>query len=126
MVFKNSDYLHLNEGVKINFIAVPAIRRPQLDNYAEQLDYADEDERKLMANKIDLIFRYAVLEEIDSMGALGCGAFRNPPHAVRDLFQHALDRYAPYFKKIVFAVLSRDDNLNYQIFQTLSTQDHNP
>ena len=49
------------------------------------------------------------------LGALGCGAFHNPPEEIVKIFNIYLEKYNGCFKTIVFAVLSRSDN-NFDIF----------
>lgn len=117
-VFKDEDYNVLRDPVEMDFIAMPAVCRPALYG---GVDYLDEKDREDMKLRIDLIFRYAVLEQKDILvlGALGCGAFRNPPEVVREMFREAISKYGGYFKKIVFAVLSGTKNSNYEVFKTL-------
>ena len=119
-VLKDDEYraIYQKQDLFLDFIAMPAVRKPGLHG---GVDYLYEEDREAMELKIDLIFRYAVLEEKDSLvlGALGCGAFRNPSDKVRDMFRAALKRYECYFKEIVFAVLSGSENTNYSIFESL-------
>lgn len=67
-------------------------------------------------NKIRTIFRIGLVHGHDSLvlGALGCGAFRNPPRRVARLFHEVMDE--PEFKNryrlIVFAIL--DDRNAHQ------------
>lgn len=119
LVLKDENYNVLHDYVEVDFIAVAAVRKPHTDG----TEYYNDAEEELMKAKIDAIFRYGVYQEKDSLvlGALGCGAFYNPPEAVRDLFQESLKRYGKYFKKVVFAVLSEGRNPNYEVFKTLAT-----
>jgi uncharacterized protein (TIGR02452 family) len=50
------------------------------------------------------------------LGAFGCGAFRNDPTDVAQIFKKVLidEMFVTYFEKVVFAVYGRDDN--YGIF----------
>lgn len=128
---KDNNPLNQEEWQSFNFIAIPALRKPvcvpafddddePIHNANDEpvMTYRDEEDLETMRQKIDLIFRYAVLEEMDSLvlGALGCGAFVNPPEEVADLFAEAIKTYGGAFKKIRFSVLSWDTQLNYQIF----------
>jgi uncharacterized protein (TIGR02452 family) len=117
-IIKDEDYGLLHDYVKADFIAIAALRNPRSNGS----DYLDKDAQEIMRAKIDSIFRYAVYQEKDCMvlGALGCGAFHNPPKAVCALFKESLDRYGKYFRKIVFAVLSGDKNCNYDVFKSLA------
>lgn len=115
VVLKDSDYQPLRDQHTFDFMAMPAVRRPSLEG---GVDYLDEEDRETMEQKIDLIFRYGVLEKYDTLvlGALGCGAFRNPPEQVALMFKAALEKYRKFFDNIVFAVLSTGNNENYDIF----------
>jgi uncharacterized protein (TIGR02452 family) len=112
-VIKDSNY-QLITPFQIGMIAVAGIRKPRL----YQGDYLDED-RKLMQEKIESIFKIAILHGHDSLvlGALGCGVFCNPPIAVAQIFASNLAIYSRYFKKIGFAILgNHNDMTNYETF----------
>lgn len=57
------------------------------------------------------------------LGALGCGAFQNPPEAVNELFGQVFleDEFYGRFEKVVFAILRQypSDQANIEAFQTL-------
>lgn len=129
---ENSVVLDKKDWQCFTFLAMPAIKRPICEPAYDEDDepinnangkpvmtYRDKEDLETMREKIDLIFRYAVLEEFDSLvlGALGCGAYGNPPEDVAELFKEAIETYGGAFKKIRFSVLSRDDQLNHQIFK---------
>jgi uncharacterized protein (TIGR02452 family) len=118
-IIKDENYDVLHEYDTADFIAVAAVRKPRSNG----TEYSNDEEREIMKVKIDAIFRYAVYQEADSLvlGALGCGAFYNPPKAVCALFKESLERYGKYFQKIVFAVLSEGNNRNYDVFKSLAT-----
>ena len=63
------------------------------------------------------IFKVGIVNGHDSLvlGALGCGAFRNPPDEVCRLFIDSCKVYGKYFKKVGFAILSLGTN-NLEIF----------
>ena len=71
-------------------------------------------------NKIRTIFRIGLAHGHDSLvlGALGCGAFRNPPRHVARLFYEVMDEleFKNKYRRIVFAILD-DHNAH---------QSHNP
>lgn len=118
LVMKDEDYNVLRDYKSFDFIAMPGVRKPHINADGE---YEDEDEEQLMKDKIDAIFRYAVYQEKSTLvlGALGCGAFGNPPERVREMFQECIDKYRYYLKNITFAVLSGDKNPNYSVFKSL-------
>lgn len=109
------------------FLAAAAIRQPAVVNdKSKQLDYLHEADRDLMRCKINGIFAIGAAQKRDSLvlGALGCGAFGNPPHAVAKLYHDAIQRWGGCFNKIGFAVLVRNsrDQENFAAFQRLLVQ----
>lgn len=112
---EGSTYKFIPSGKQktVNMLAVHALKNPKL---SPSRDYKEID-RKLMIYKIESIFKIGIKQQADSLvlGALGCGAYRNPPHEVVKIFKDCLEKYQHYFKKIVFAILSINDD-NYSIF----------
>ena len=55
------------------------------------------------------------------LGALGCGAFRNPPQLIARTFKRIIaeDEWKGYFEKIVFAVLDYPGGPNITIFTNI-------
>ncbi len=54
------------------------------------------------------------------LGAFGCGAFRNPPQLVAEVFREKLvaEKYGTRFKKTVFAIKRNPYNReNYMTFR---------
>ena len=76
-----------------------------------------------MEAKINMMFKLATREGYDSLilGALGCGQFKNPPHAVAEAFQKAVRLYKNYFRVIGFAILmlKPSDKDIFDIFQAI-------
>jgi uncharacterized protein (TIGR02452 family) len=50
------------------------------------------------------------------LGALGCGAWQNPPTHVAEIFRSILAEYDGVFKSILFAIMDRDGSRNYGDF----------
>lgn len=101
----------------VSMIAVAAIRNPKL-----KADYTYKNfHYNLMLNKIESIFKIGVKHKHDSLvlGALGCGAFHNPPEEVAKIFKIMVDKYGKYFKKIGFAILvvKGNDMSNIKAFE---------
>ncbi|KAJ7625008.1 hypothetical protein DFH06DRAFT_745697 [Mycena polygramma] len=73
----------------VDVISCAAVRGPDVD---EQGKYSDATQRDLMREKIKVVFRAAVGQGCRRLvlGALGCGAFGNPPAEVAQLFQRVL------------------------------------
>ncbi|CAF4406760.1 unnamed protein product, partial [Adineta steineri] len=66
--------------------------------------------------KIENIFAIAYHHKHDSLvlSALGCGAFKNPPDHVAQLFLSVIEQYAGFFKSFVFAVID-DHNTGHDL-----------
>ena len=109
-------YALLDNPVSLSFITVAGMNHPDLTSDGMIADHHVEP----IKNKIRTIFRIGLVHGHDSLvlGALGCGAFRNPPRHVARLFHEVIDE--PEFKNkyccIVFAILD-DHNAH---------QSHNP
>lgn len=57
--------------------------------------------------------------EILILGAFGCGAFGNSPDIVAEAYKSILAKYQKCFKKIIFAIYCKYDDLNYQVFNNI-------
>ena len=98
-------------------IAVAALRNPKL-----KADYTYKNfHYNLMLNKIESIFKIGIKHNHDSLvlGALGCGAFNNPPEEVAKIFKIMIDKYGKFYKKIGFAILivKGNDSNNIKAFE---------
>lgn len=105
-VIKDPDFLYYPEVKHLSFIACPGLRHPPL---TKEGDLRDEDE-KLLSEKIETIFQVAYEKRHDCLvlGALGCGAWNNPPEEVARLFKRVCLKWDSIFREIVFAVLEVD------------------
>lgn len=102
-----------NDWFVLGVVTVAGLRRPQLarphgPDGEEEL--ATPALRNLLHNKIRQILRIAAKEgqEHIILGAMGCGAFRNPPGAVARAFKTVLEEpeWKGVFGGIVFAVMA--------------------
>ena len=98
-------YALMDEPVALSFISVAGINRPDLTPDNKIADHHVEP----VKNKMRTIFRIGLAHGHDTLvlGALGCGAFRNPPHHVARLFHEVMDEpeFKNKYRKIVFAIL---------------------
>jgi len=117
-IIKDSDYNRLKPNTALSFIACPAIRNPKLIK-----GRLTPDDHHLTEQKIRLILDVAYLNNHDSLvlGALGCGAFHNPPKVIANLFKKVLKDFNGCFKHIDFAVQGRNYDVhdNYTIFNEI-------
>lgn len=105
-------YALLDNPVSLSFITVAGMNRPDLTAEGMIADHHVEP----IKNKIRTIFRIGLAHGHDSLvlGALGCGAFRNPPRHVARLFHEVMDEleFKNKYRRIVFAIL--DDHNAHQ------------
>ena len=105
-------YALLDNPVSLSFITVAGMNRPDLTADGMIADHHVEP----IKNKIRTIFRIGLVHCHDSLvlGALGCGAFRNPPRHVARLFHEVMEEpeFKNKYRKIVFAIL--DDHNTHQ------------
>lgn len=120
-----SGYSLLKEPFQVNMIVVTGMNRPDL--VLENGEYKiASDLVEGIKNKIRTIFRIACQHGQRNLvlGALGCGAFRNPPKHVAELFREVLaeSEFDGTFSRICFAVKSdhnSNGDSNYTAFQNV-------
>ena len=109
---ENEGYKLLDDPFYVSFIAVPGMNHPELDANGLIINSLIEP----IKNKIRTIFRIGLLHGHDALvlGALGCGAFCNPPHQVARLFHEVMNEpeLKDKYRRIVFAII--DDHNTYQ------------
>ena len=97
-------YALLEKPVCLSFITVAGMNRPDLTDYGMIADHHVEP----IKNKIRTIFRIGLVHGHDSLvlGALGCGAFRNPPRHVARLFHEVMDEpeFKDKYRRVIFAI----------------------
>ncbi len=110
---------------EVNFIAVAGMVNPEREIINGQ-EYIIPELAEGVKNKIRTIYRIACDNKQRNLvlGALGCGAFHNPPRHVAKLFAEVLceNEFKGAFSKICFAVKSHRDpekSENYIIFREI-------
>ncbi|MCQ2360391.1 MAG: TIGR02452 family protein [Paludibacteraceae bacterium] len=105
-------YQYLDTPYKISVITVAGVNNPDLDDnglFTPQIAEA-------IRCKIRTIMRLGLKNGNDSLvlGALGCGAFRNPPEQVAVLFKEVFNEpeFKNKYRRIIFAIL--DDHNAHQ------------
>ena len=109
-VFKDKDHNFLSDSVILSVITCPApmlINTPDNFNYYEYVDIFSERIRAILLAAAKFNYRNLIL------GAFGCGAFRNDPKIVAQLFKAVIDDFRfedknadLCFDNIEFAILS--------------------
>lgn len=108
IVFRGTEqmgYPLLDNPFQMSFIAVAGINRPTLTSPEQIIPELIEP----VKNKMRTIFRIGLLHHHDSLvlGALGCGAFRNPPSHIAKLFHEVMEEpeFKNKYKLLLFAIL---------------------
>ncbi len=112
-------YELLDVPFKVDVLSIAAPDCPPLIHLGtEKVDYAREDDRRKIKSQIltQLLIASKGNYEVIVMGAFGCGAFKNPPRAVAQLYQEIIENhFKGALKEIVFAILDHS-----------SPSEHNP
>lgn len=124
LVFRDEDGKDLpkSEFFYTDVITAAAVRKPDLVSGAEGMKYSEED-REEMVLKVKAMFEVVKMKGVTHLvlGAWGCGAYRNPPEDVAEIFRRALVGWK--WKKgvwgeegcelveVVFAIFDRGENL---------------
>jgi len=128
-VFKDDtdapEILPENEWYKVDVLtcAAPNLRNADIyDSYTSH-GYAEAVEldelRNLIKKRVRRIVEVAAHEENEvlMLGAFGCGAFRNPPELVADVFREVTKEYEHCFEIIEFAVFHTErEAKNFRAF----------
>lgn len=123
-IIKDRTYKLLDTIHQFDFIAVAGIRNPYLIDGKLKPFHQD-----LMIKKVRQIFSIAVENGHDSLvlGAIGCGAFHNPPEEIASIFKSViteLEIEKGVFREIIFAVLCHPDRMeNYNVFRSILVGD---
>jgi uncharacterized protein (TIGR02452 family) len=110
----------------VSAISVAALREPQLDTSGPHPRYKHAQDKALMKEKIRIILRIAAYNGHRRLvlGALGCGAFKNPRREVANCWHEVFSEKefrGGWWESICFAVMDdlkqgKDGNGNYGIF----------
>jgi len=101
-------YAFLKHPYRVNVVTVPAINGPDLVE-RDGLSWLTEEMARATQVKIRAILRIAARHEQADLvlSAFGCGAFRNPPHHMAELFREVLaeSEFDGVFRRVAFAVI---------------------
>lgn len=115
-IFRSADGTLFGPPRQTAVITAPAI---DLRGPAGKMDKKEIGRRRIQ--RIRRILALAVAKGIRTLtlGAWGCGVFRNPPDQVASDFYRVLveERYRFYFDSILFAIYCPGDKRNLQAFR---------
>jgi uncharacterized protein (TIGR02452 family) len=113
-------FVPAEDQVKLCFVSVPGVRRPKLVNNGTALDPKNA---KIAEEKIRNILRVCYFHQHKTivLGALGCGAFCNPPQHIALLFRNVLKEpeFQGIFDRVVFAILDIAKTSNFKVFNDI-------
>lgn len=125
LVFRKADLKDLPKAdwFHVDVISCAAVKNPELKKTPEgKFVYEEEKTKEKMTMKIRLILQIAKDKGVSHLvlGALGCGAYKNPPEEVAKIFKKVLlgDRRREGISgidEIVFAIFDEGENL--KVFQ---------
>jgi uncharacterized protein (TIGR02452 family) len=96
-------YPFLDQPRAMSFVAVAAYFQPPMEGTRLTREIAEKTLRKLR-----LIFEIALAQGHDAvvLSAIGCGAFRNPPSHMAELFAQVLEEgWGKSFRRVRFAII---------------------
>ena len=102
-----------------NLRSIPSnIMNPNAGSKKASISY--DGLRVLLTSRIQRIFEIAIANaaEVLILGAFGCGAFRNPPKLVAEVFAEFTEKYRSCFDVIEYAVFHVEhEKANYEAFK---------
>lgn len=118
-VIRNTNDELIEDPWTVNIVTAPAVNAGRLKNEEpEKLDQI----KPTMKRRLDYILAVAAKYDTEALvlGAFGCGAFKNSPEMMAELFAGYLQPggvYSKAFAAVNFAVLSRSgESRNYKVF----------
>lgn len=120
---KGYPWINENKIYRLNFISCPALCCPERVESPDEPegDLAEADKQEL-ADRLRLILRVAAANGNDAvvLGAMGCGAWRSPPHPVARVFRRVLPEFNGVFREIVVAILTKVKSRQHSLFHIFS------
>ncbi|KAK4445424.1 hypothetical protein QBC34DRAFT_472288 [Podospora aff. communis PSN243] len=106
----------------VSVLSVAGIRRPRVESVNGKSVFAEAGDRELTRDKMRLCLRMAAERghTMVVLGALGCGAFRNPPEEVAECWGEVLregEFAGGWFRGVWFAVFDRKGDGNLPVFK---------
>ncbi|KAJ6016028.1 hypothetical protein N7540_010619 [Penicillium herquei] len=102
----------------VGVVSLAALRSPKLSKDKQQ--FANVGDIRVTKDKLRQVLRVLAQNGITHcvLGALGCGAFHNPPQEVARVYSEVLKEaeWRGNFEEIIFAVLDTRNEGNFRIF----------
>ncbi|KAL2070382.1 hypothetical protein VTL71DRAFT_13408 [Oculimacula yallundae] len=121
LVFRGSDLVDLpkSDWFHAAVISCAALKQPDVEKGKDgKMIYSEEKDKEVMMEKIRLILQVAKEKGITHLilGALGCGAYKNPPEEVATMFRKALlggrrTEGITGIEEVTFAIFDEGPNL---------------
>ncbi|KAJ5612530.1 hypothetical protein N7510_005724 [Penicillium lagena] len=103
----------------VGVVSLAALRRPLLT--PDKKRFGRPKDIEILKDKMRQVFRVLAQNKATHcvLGAMGCGAFQNPPSEVARVYKEVLEEteWKGIFEEIVFAVLDTRGEGNYAIFR---------
>jgi len=111
-------FLKPEERWGINFVSAAAYDRHKLPKEEQKAPLSPEQYAGTYT-KVNAILAAAAHAGADTvvLGALGCGAFSNPPDQVSTVFRDVIRRFAGVFEYVYFAILAAPTDVKLSVFQ---------
>ncbi|EQB57076.1 hypothetical protein CGLO_02842 [Colletotrichum gloeosporioides Cg-14] len=112
----------------VSVLSIAAIRRPEVRKVRvgsdEEYEFAKANDRVLTMDKMRLCLRMAAARghSLLVLGALGCGAFRNPPEEIARCWLEVLGEAefaGGWWREMWFAVYDRKNEGNFEVFDEM-------
>ena len=104
----------------VSTISIAAITKPPIVSVEGRDQFKNPSDRQLTMAMMRLAVRAALVHGHDTLvlGALGCGAFKNPKYDIANCWREVLssDEFRGWFRTIVFAVLDNKGDGNLEPF----------
>ncbi len=116
----NPQYLRKEEWIHVDILTSAAPYN------SGRYQKSEEELKEIFTSRIQNILEAAVDNDVQVLilGAFGCGAFRNPPSLVSEVFKEVIEtgNYTQKIPYLIFAI-KRSGNENYEVFRKCFQKD---
>ncbi len=120
-MLKESDWWNID----ILSCAAPNLKKKASDsinsNSGGRIEISNIELENVLESRIERIFKIAIINDVDIfvLGAFGCGAYKNPPKIVANIFGEYTRKYRTNFDVIEYAIYHpKNKNVNYNVFKS--------